>query len=98
VYVVKHKTWKNSLLRFKHETCIDLRMMTLPEYLQMRGDDVIAAILKIPERTVRSWRRRERYPRPRQAAKLVETSGGKLDYSGVYAPDAPKAQDQDRAA
>ena len=61
-------------------------MMTLPDFLKDVGDTKVADAIGVSPRAVLAWRLRERYPRPAQAAKLVEFAAGRLDYSGIYAP------------
>lgn len=60
--------------------------MTLPEYIADLGDEAAAQLFDVRVRTVQSWRRRERYPRPEQAERIVRLSNGKVNYEGVYAP------------
>lgn len=60
--------------------------MTLQEFIARKGDAVIAQQLGAKPRTVASWRRGERLPRPHQARRLVELSEGALSLDAVYAP------------
>lgn len=38
----------------------------------------------VPLRTVQSWRRRERMPRPEQAREIVKLAGGRVTFEGIY--------------
>lgn len=65
--------------------------MTLPEYISEIGDEEAAKRFAVPVRTIQSWRRRERYPRPLQARRIVEASEGRLTLDGVYQAEAKAA-------
>ncbi len=58
--------------------------MDLRTYILRVGDDIAAAQFRVTARAVASWRRYERYPRPSQAARIVEVTGGLVDYAGIY--------------
>jgi hypothetical protein len=60
---------------------------TLPDYIKALGDQQFSARYGVKLRTAASWRRRERYPRPKQARALVERSGGELSLNAIYARD-----------
>lgn len=71
--------------------------MTLSKLISDMGDAAAAALFGVKLRTVQSWRRRERYPRPEMAWKIVEKAGGRVDYAGIFGPPSPAAaanQDQ----
>jgi hypothetical protein len=59
-------------------------MMNLPDYIKKHGDEKCAAIFRSKVRTVGSWRRRERYPRPEKAREMVIASEGELTMSGIF--------------
>lgn len=61
-------------------------MMNLRDFLKELGDSEAADLLDVPQRTVASWRRGERIPRPHQAARIVRLTHGRVDYAGIYAP------------
>jgi hypothetical protein len=63
--------------------------MTLPEFISDIGDEAASALFEVPERTIASWRRRDRYPRRTQAVLIVERTFGRVDYEGIYAPAPP---------
>lgn len=68
--------------------------MTFPDFIKNAGgDQAVADAIGVSPRTVLAWRLRERYPRPAQAARLVDFAAGLLDYSAIYAP----VQAEDRA-
>lgn len=58
--------------------------MNLKTYIETLGDDAAAKLFGVKSRTVQSWRRGERSPRPEQARKIVKKSGGKLSLEAVY--------------
>lgn len=61
---------------------------TLPEFITEIGDAEAARLFQAPMRTIQSWRRRERTPRPAQAPMIIEASGGRVTYEGIYAQPA----------
>jgi len=46
--------------------------MKLPEYIQLVGDQAFATLIGVSPHTARSWRKKERTPRPEQARKIVK--------------------------
>ncbi|ODT97285.1 MAG: hypothetical protein ABS82_01135 [Rhodanobacter sp. SCN 67-45] len=58
--------------------------MTLPEFITELGDAEFAHRTSTPIRTVQSWRRRERVPRPSQAQEIIRLFGDRLDFEGIY--------------
>lgn len=63
--------------------------MSLPEYIEFIGDAKASVAFGVPARTVQSWRRRERVPRPAKAAEIVSIAGGALTMESIYRqPDA----------
>lgn len=61
---------------------------TLPDFITEIGDAEAARLFRSPMRTIQSWRRRERTPRPSQATMIIEASGGRVTYEGIYAQPA----------
>ena len=70
--------------------------MSLPDFITEFGDAEFAEALGAPVRTVQSWRRRERLPRPEQAREIVRLGAGRIDFDGIYGEsandDAPAVQ------
>ncbi len=62
--------------------------MELAVFIQKQSDSVVADMLDVPERTVASWRRLERAPRPRQAMDIVSKTDGEVSWQGIYQPYA----------
>lgn len=62
-----------------------IAMTTLKDFLCELGDEAASELLDVAPRTVASWRRGERLPRPAQAARIVRVSNGRVDYAGIYA-------------
>jgi hypothetical protein len=60
--------------------------ISLPEFIAELGDDEISSRMRTPVRTVQSWRRRERRPRPAQAEELIRISEGRLNFDSIYGP------------
>jgi len=58
--------------------------MKLREYIEMIGDEEAARLFSVKPRTAASWRRGERYPRPKQAAVIVEKTKGRVTYADIY--------------
>lgn len=58
--------------------------ITLAEFISELGDAEFSRRLKTPIRTVQSWRRRERLPRPAQAQEIIELAAGRLDFESIY--------------
>lgn len=63
--------------------------MNLSDYIAQIGDVAAARLFGIPERVVKSYRLGERAPRRDRAAKIIEATGGKVDWAGIYAARAP---------
>lgn len=68
--------------------------MTLPDFIAEVGDQKAAELFRAPVRTVQSWRRGERRPRPDMARVIVSKTGGVVSFAGIY--DGPP-QDEDGA-
>lgn len=82
----------NLALAKLHATCKLGRMnKTLPDFITEIGDAEAARLFRSPMRTIQSWRRRERTPRPSQATMIIEASGGRVTYEGIYAQPADTA-------
>lgn len=60
---------------------------SLSAFIAELGDTEISRRLGVPLRTVQSWRRRERTPRPQQAKALIDLAEGRLSFESVYLPD-----------
>jgi uncharacterized protein YjcR len=58
--------------------------MNLPDYIKKYGDKSCASLFQVKVRTVASWRRRERFPRQKQAEKIIELTNGILSMDGIY--------------
>lgn len=59
--------------------------MDLKTFLEsFESDKQAGLVLGVKERTVASWRRGERIPRPKQADRLVES--GLISYEEIYRP------------
>jgi hypothetical protein len=65
-----------------------VKTTTLPEFIAELGDSEAARLFGVPERTVQSWRRRERFPRPAMASRIIDVAGGRLNMGGIYAVPA----------
>lgn len=59
-------------------------ILLLPQLIAEIGDAEFAALHSIPVRTVQSWRRRERLPRPEQARAIVRLANGRISFDGIY--------------
>lgn len=70
--------------------------MELSEYITQIGDKAAAKLFGISERVAQSYRNKERRPRPERARHIIEASGGKVDWNGIYAQ--PLRQPGKRAA
>jgi len=62
--------------------------MDLSSYIEQLGDEEAAKRFGVKKRTVASWRRRERKPRPKQVPKIIKAAKGELSYEGIYSPTA----------
>jgi len=72
-------------------------ILTLPQFIESVGDEAAARLFDAEVRTVQSWRRRERLPRPDKAQHMVAAAGGCLSMDSIYVqPTAPvEAGEQD---
>lgn len=66
--------------------------MTLKEFIEAEGDAACASLWNVKERTVASWRRGERFPRPAKANQIIESSGGRLTHASIYAAAGPSTE------
>lgn len=58
--------------------------VTLPELIGSIGDAPFAEETGVPMRTVQSWRRRERLPRPEQAREIIKLYPDRITFEGIY--------------
>ena len=58
--------------------------MELKQYIQENGDNKCAELFNVKPRTVASWRRGERHPRPEQANQIVSATNGVVTMNGIY--------------
>ena len=58
--------------------------MQLPDLIAEIGDAEFGRLVGAPVRTVQSWRRRERLPRPEQARQIVRLAAGRISFEGIY--------------
>lgn len=58
------------------------KKVTLPEYIRRVGIEQAAVLWDCKKRTVESWMRKERYPRPEQARVIVSKSPVTME--GIY--------------
>lgn len=58
--------------------------MTLREYILKFGVDHCAILFGVKPRTIDSWKRGERYPRPEKAHEIVSKTEGKVTIEGCY--------------
>lgn len=58
--------------------------MTLVEFITQHGDERCAELFEVEVRTVASWRRGERSPRPDKALEIVAKAGGQVSMDGIY--------------
>lgn len=63
--------------------------MTLVEFIKSKGDEQCASLWGVPVRTVASWRRGERTPRPSKAREIAEATGGEVTLGEIYSEPAP---------
>lgn len=61
--------------------------MDLPSYIQELGVEKASALFDEKPRTVKAWMYRERFPKKKTAAKIVERTKGRVTYAGIYAPE-----------
>lgn len=73
-------------------------MSTLPEFIAEIGDPAAADLFSVPVRTIASWRRRERTPRPAQAQQIVERTQGRVTFEGIFGPAPDPSSSQQEAA
>ena len=67
------------------------RPLTLPEFIKLTGVDNAAKLFGVPPRTIVSWRRRDRFPKPENARKILDIAAtheyGPLTYESIYKID-----------
>jgi hypothetical protein len=70
--------------------------MGFVEFIRLHGDEACAVRWGVQTRTVASWRRHERMPRPAQARRIVSETAGMVSMQDIYGVAA--ACDQKEAA
>lgn len=65
--------------------------MDLKTFIEKHGDDECAKLFGSPVRTVASWRRKERTPRPKKAYEIVRLTGGEVSIDGIYGKESVAA-------
>ena len=58
--------------------------MDLPAYIKSVGDARASELFGEPVRTVKSWRYRDRRPRPETAQKIVAATNGEVTLADIY--------------
>lgn len=58
--------------------------MNFPDYIKERGEEACANAWGVSPRAVKSWRYRERYPRPDQARSIVSETGGSVTLEDIF--------------
>lgn len=58
--------------------------MTLKDFIESLGPNEAARLFGVKRRTVDSWRRGERAPRPAKAKEIVNLTGGVVTLSDCY--------------
>lgn len=62
--------------------------MRLSEYIKKHGDERCADLFGVKARTVASWRRGERFPRPSQANRIIRLTDGAVSFDDIYKKEA----------
>lgn len=62
--------------------------MELNAWIDEFGLEEAAELLKEKPRTVKSWYRFEKAPRLESALNIVSRTRGRVDYNGIYGPQA----------
>lgn len=57
---------------------------SLANFITEVGDAKAGVLFQVKLRTVQSWRRGERFPRPEQARIIVDATNGRVDMQGIY--------------
>lgn len=58
--------------------------MDLPAFIRDVGVEKCAKLFGAKPGAVKSWLYRERYPRQSMATRIVEKTGGKVTFAGIY--------------
>lgn len=58
--------------------------MKLKAYIEWKGDEFCAELFGVKLRTIGSWRRGERIPRPHLANEIVRLTKGKVQLEDIY--------------
>ena len=61
-----------------------MAILSLPQFIESIGDEAAAQLFDAELRTVPSWRRRERLPRPEKAQRMVVAAEGQLTLDSIY--------------
>lgn len=60
--------------------------MKLKAYIEWKGEPYCAELFGVKIRTIASWRRGERRPRPDQANEIVRLTRGTVQLEDIYVP------------
>lgn len=63
-----------------------MKRYTLKEYIEFIGTEPAAELFGCSPATTKSWRYGLRQPSIKQAKKIIQASGGKLDFESIYGP------------
>ena len=61
-----------------------MRAMKLSKYIELIGDPAAAVLFGVPERRVNSWRLEQRWPRTKDARKIISATKGKVSWEEIY--------------
>lgn len=64
---------------------------SLASFIAEVGDEKAADLFGVKLRTVESWRRGERTPRPKQAQQIIAAADGRLDFQSIYGSKTSEA-------
>lgn len=66
--------------------------MDLQTFIEAHGDERAAALFGVKERTTASWRRGERWPKPKSWRRIVEASERKVSVDDLIRGPKPAEQ------
>ena len=64
----------------------EVKRYTLKEYIEFIGTEPAAELFGCSPATTKSWRYGLRQPSIKQAKKIIQAAGGKLDFESIYGP------------
>lgn len=68
-----------------------MKTISLSEFIAEIGDEEAGRLFGVSARAAKSWRLRDRYPRPETADRIVVRTSGRVTHEGIYGGASSKS-------